>query len=212
MGRLGSGRGRKQYLELDGRTVLERSLEPFLDHAAIDWIVVALPGQDVQEPPLSLPPAVVVVAGGPTRRDSVRLGLEAVPPEADVVLIHDAARPLLRRVVVDRVLETAARGLGAVAAVPVHDTLKRTGADGRITGTVDRSDLWLAQTPQGFPREMIVEAHRRALEEGWEATDDASLVERTGQRVHVVDGDPRNLKVTRPQDLELAALFLSGGS
>ena len=200
---------RKQYIELAGEPILVRSLAPFVDHAAFEWIVVALPEADAAAPPLSLPPGVVVVAGGATRRDSVRLGLGAVPDEAEVVLVHDAARPLLRRALVDRVLEAAAEGVGAVAAIPVHDTLKRVDDERRITGTVDRGGLWRAQTPQGFPRATIVDAHRRAAEQGWEATDDAALVERAGHTVVVVEGERDNLKVTRPEDLRLAELLLS---
>ncbi|MFW5951893.1 MAG: IspD/TarI family cytidylyltransferase, partial [Gemmatimonadota bacterium] len=138
----------------------------------------------------------------------VRAGLAAVPGVADVVLIHDGARPLVTVAIVDRALRAAASGTGAIAAVPVTDTLKVIDDDGAITATVDRRDLWRAQTPQAFPREMIVDAYRRAAEEGVAATDDAALVERYGGRVVVVEGDARNLKITRPEDLGLAELLL----
>lgn len=200
---------RKQYLELAGEPILLRSLRVFLDHPAFQWIVVALPADDMAAPPLFLPQGVTVVAGGETRGDSVRFGLEAVPDAAQVVLIHDAARPLVTRVVVDRVLEAAETGVGAVAAVPVADTLKRVGEDRRVFETVDRAALWSAQTPQGFPRPMVVDAYRRAAEEGVAATDDAALVERYGGRVVVVNGDVRNVKVTRAEDLALAETFLA---
>lgn len=199
---------RKQYLELDGEPILLRSLRPFLDHPSVDWVVVALPAEDVESPPLEFPEGVTVVEGGAERMDSVRRGLEAVPEAADVVLIHDAARPLVTRAVVDRVLTAAAGGVGAIAAVPVADTLKRVGEEGVIEETVDRAGLWRAQTPQGFPRTLILEAHRAAAGAGGAATDDAALVERRGGRVVVVEGDARNLKVTRPEDLSLARLLL----
>lgn len=207
--RLGGAGTRKQYLELDGRPILLRSLDPLLAHPAVRWVVVALPADDLRSPPVTFPAGVILVEGGEERGDSVRRGLEAVPPEADVIAIHDAARPLLSRAVLDRTLEAAAGGVGAIAAVPVADTLKRVGAEGVIDETVDRRALWRAQTPQAFPRSMIVDAYRRAAAEGVVGTDDASLVERYGGTVVVVEGDERNLKVTRPADLEVARRLLA---
>ncbi|MDX1674264.1 MAG: 2-C-methyl-D-erythritol 4-phosphate cytidylyltransferase [Longimicrobiales bacterium] len=206
--RMGTGGVRKQYAELAGEPILRRSMGPFLERRDVEWVVAVLPAEDVEDPPFRLPDGVVVVAGGPERGDSVRHGLDAVPAAADVVLIHDAARPLVSGAVIDRVLRAVGPDVGAVAALPVADTLKEV-ADGRITRTVDRSTLWRAQTPQGFPRPMIVDAYRRAAEEGVRATDDAALVERFGGRVVVVQGDPRNLKITRPEDLRLAELLLA---
>ena len=202
---------RKQYTELAGEPVLLRSLRPFLEHPEVEWVVVVLPAGDVDDPPFELPAGVTVVAGGAERGDSVRNGLAVVPEAADAVLIHDAARPLLPGVVVERVLRAIGGGTGAIAAVPVADTLKRVDADGRITATVDRSGLWRAQTPQGFPRATIAEAYARAAAEGVTGTDDAALVERYGGRVTVVEGDTRNLKITRPEDLRLAELLLAEG-
>lgn len=207
--RMGQGGVRKQYLELGGEPMLLRALRVFLEHPAFEWVVVALPADDMAEPPLFLPDGVTVVAGGESRGDSVRFALEAVPRAADVVLIHDAARPLLSRAVVDRVLDAAATGVGAVAAVPVADTLKRAGRDDAVLETVDRGGLWHAQTPQGFPRSMIMDAYGRAADEGVDATDDAALVERYGGRVILVEGDARNIKVTRSGDLALAETLLA---
>lgn len=208
--RMGEGDRRKQYVELAGESVLLRSLRPFLDHPDVAWVVVALPPEDVASPPLALPEGVIAVTGGAERSDSVRNALEAVPEEAEAVLVHDAARPLLSRAVLDRVLRAVAGGTGAIAAVPVADTLKRVGEGGVIEVTVDRAGLWRAQTPQGFPRAVIVDAYRRAAAEGVTATDDAALVERYGGRVVVVEGDVRNLKITRPEDLERAEALLAG--
>jgi 2-C-methyl-D-erythritol 4-phosphate cytidylyltransferase len=199
---------RKQYMELAGSPVLLHALRPFLDHPAVDTVVVALPAEDVADPPLFLPTGVTVVAGGAERGDSVRLALEAVPESADIVLIHDAARPLLTRDLLDRTIEAAATGIGAVAAVPLPDTLKQVDGDGFVRGTVDRTGLWLAQTPQAFPRRMIVDAYARAQADDVVATDDAALVERYGGRVVVVHGSARNLKVTTPEDLRIAELFM----
>lgn len=209
----GSGRRmgavRKQYLELAGEPLLLHAIRPFLEHPDVHWVIVALPADDMAAPPLFLPEGVTVVAGGAERGDSVRVGLAAVPDTADIVMIHDAARPLLSRAVVDRTLAAAARGTGAVAGIPVADTLKRVAADGRIETTVERTGLWRAQTPQAFPRAMILDAYARAAEDGAAATDDAALVERYGGDVVMVEGSPRNLKVTTPEDLRVAALLLT---
>lgn len=207
--RMGGAGVRKQYLELAGEPILVRAIRPLLEDTRIEWVVVALPAEDVESPPFALPEGVVAVAGGADRGDSVRRALAAVPAPADVVLIHDGARPLLSAAVVDRTLGAVTGGAGAIAAVRVMDTLKRVSGEGVITATVDRSELWRAQTPQAFPRAMIVDAYGRAAAEGVEATDDAALVERYGGRVVVVEGDTSNIKVTRPEDLALADLLLS---
>lgn len=202
---------RKQYLELAGEPVLVHSLRPFLAHPAVQWAVVALPAKDAKDPPAwlaELDPRLTLVAGGAERGDSVYRALEAVPEAAEIVMIHDAARPLLTRPVIDRALAAAAAGVGAVAAVPVADTLKEVDADGKILATPDRSRFWRAQTPQAFPRRMILDAYRRAVEEGVHGTDDAALVERFGGTVIVVEGAPENLKVTSPADLIVAEAFL----
>ena len=199
---------RKQYMELAGTPLLLHALRPFLDHPMVDTVVVALPEEDMANPPLFLPAGVTVVAGGAERGDSVRLALEAVPDSVDIVLIHDAARPLLTRDLVDRTIEAALGGVGAVAAVPVPDTLKQVDADGFVRATVDRTGLWRAQTPQAFPRRMIVDAYARAQADEVVATDDAALVERYGGLVVVVHGSARNLKVTTPEDLRIAERLL----
>lgn len=207
--RMGTEGVRKQYLELAGEPVLTRSLRPFLAEPRVAWVIVALPPDDLDDPPFALPPGVRTVPGGRERGDSVRNALAAVPAEADVILIHDAARPLLTAEVLRRTLDAVDAETGAIAALPVSDTLKRVAEDRAIRETVERRDLWRAQTPQAFPRTMIVEAYRRAAEEGVSATDDAALVEHYGGRVVVVPGDARNLKITRPEDRVLAERLLA---
>lgn len=198
------GTVRKQYLEILGEPVLLRAVRPFLEHPRVGQVVVVLPPADVHDLPSWLRALPVhFVAGGAERSDSVWNGLLAVPPGHDLVLIHDGARPFVTRAVIDRVLARAPAG-GAVAAVRVSDTLKAVDDEGRIVSTVDRSRLWQAQTPQGFPLATIRAAHRRAREDAWQATDDASLCERLGVPVHVVEGDPANLKITHPGDLVIA--------
>lgn len=204
---------RKQYLEVGGVPVLLRAVLPFVHHPSISTVIVVLPPEDVASPPAWLSGlGVTIVAGGAERGDSVWSGLRAVSGDVDRVLIHDGARPFVSRDMIDRVLE-ACRDGGAIAAVPVTDTIKEVDAEGTITGTPDRARLWQAQTPQGFPREAILRAYVRAREEGVAATDDAALFERYAGPVRVVMGAARNLKVTRPEDLAVAeALALAPGA
>ncbi|HEU0299624.1 MAG TPA: 2-C-methyl-D-erythritol 4-phosphate cytidylyltransferase, partial [Longimicrobium sp.] len=173
-------------------------------HPRISSVVVVLPPEDVADPPRWLAGLPVrVVAGGAERGDSVRSGLRAIPDDAGHVLIHDGARPFVTREMIDRVLDACADG-GAVAAVPVTDTIQRVDARGTIVDTPDRSALWQAQTPQGFPRAAIVDAYRRASADGVAATDDAAVYARYAGPVRVVMGSYQNLKVTRPEDLPIA--------
>jgi 2-C-methyl-D-erythritol 4-phosphate cytidylyltransferase len=147
------------------------------------------------------------VTGGETRMDSVRIGLAEVPEEAAVVLVHDAARPVVSAEVVDRVLASLAEGWdGAAPALPVSDTLKRADADGGVVETVDRSGLYAVQTPQAFVADILRGAVARAAEP---ATDCAALVEAAGGRVRLVEGDPRLVKVTASADLALVEALLA---
>ena len=152
-----------------------------------------------------------LVQGGPERQDSVRLGLAALDPDCEIVVIHDAARPLITAEIIDRSVTAAAETGGALVAVPARDTLKRVGRDGVVVETVPRQELWLAQTPQTFQVPLIREAHARALTEGVLATDDAALVERLGGKIQVVLGNARNFKITTPEDLRLAEVLLQQG-
>lgn len=210
-GRRMGGR-RKQYVELAGEPVLLRAARPFFAHPAVVSVVVALPPEDAAHPPSWLKDAsekVRVVAGGGSRRDSVLAAVEAVSPEVDVVLVHDGARPLVTGPVIDRCLREAARGWGAVAGWPAEDTIKEVDETRRIVRTPDRAFLWSAQTPQAFPRRMLLDAYRRAVDEEMEATDDATLVEWAGGKVVMVRGARSNLKITRPEDLAWAELLLA---
>lgn len=208
----GSGRRmggrRKQYLELAGEPVLSRALRPFLAHPRVRWIVVALPADDVADPPAwlrDLDDRVVLVGGGAERFDSVRGALDHVPADAAVVIVHDAARPLVTHALIDRTLAAVEEGQGAIAAIPIADTVKEVVAGGLIVGSPDRRRLWRAQTPQAFPRALLVAAYGAGHAT---ATDDASVVERHGGRVVVVEGDATNLKVTEAADLVLAQALL----
>ena len=203
--RMGGAFGaRKQYLEIDGEPVLLRALRPFLAHPAITSVVVVLPPADLTDLPEwleNLP--IELVAGGVERGDSVWYGIAALADWTGIVLIHDGARPFVTREIVDRVLARAGEG-GAVAAVRATDTVKEVDETGRILATADRSRLWQAQTPQGFPLEVVRGAYERARRDGWAGTDDASVCERYGVPVVVVEGSPDNIKITNPSDLAIA--------
>lgn len=199
---------RKQYLEIGGVPVLLRAVLPFLHHPRIASVVVVLPAGDVDDPPAWLAALdLTIVAGGPERGDSVLHGLRAVAEDVDRVLIHDGARPFVSADVIDRVLD--AEG-GVIAAVPVTDTIQQVDADGVVTATPDRSTLWQAQTPQGFPRAALLDAYQRAREDGIAATDDAAVFSRYAGPVRVVPGSHHNLKVTRPEDLAVAEAIARG--
>jgi 2-C-methyl-D-erythritol 4-phosphate cytidylyltransferase len=201
----------KQYLPIAGVPMLLRSLRPFVSHPEVRQVVLVLPEAEAAAPPAWLAPhlgeCLRLVAGGAERGDSVAAGLAALDAACGVVLVHDAARPFVTRDVLDAVIGAARDGVGAVPAVPVADTLKAEGAPGVVARTVPREGLWRAQTPQGFPRAMLEEAHARARADGVRGTDDAALVERIGGVVRLVPGDPRNLKVTTPDDLALAEVL-----
>jgi 2-C-methyl-D-erythritol 4-phosphate cytidylyltransferase len=142
----------------------------------------------------------MIAPGGDTRTQSVANGLDDLPDEANIVLIHDAARPLVDNATIDRVVHHVRSGEPAIAALPVTDTIKEVDASHRITRTLDRTSLWRAQTPQGFPRDVIVRAHRDAASRKISATDDAALCERLGIHVAVVRGSERALKITEEED------------
>lgn len=193
----GSRFGRpKQYAVLGGRALLDWALDGA--RSACQGVVLVLPPEDVAG--FAASRADVVVGGGATRSESVRAGLAAVPARAEVIVIHDAARPLALPVLWSAVLDAVAAGAdAAVPAVPVVDTIKRV-AGGLVVGTVDRSELVAVQTPQAFRAAALRAAHAAA----GEATDDAALIEAQGGRVVWVAGDPHNMKITDPADIDVA--------
>jgi 2-C-methyl-D-erythritol 4-phosphate cytidylyltransferase len=205
----------KQYQPIGGVPMVLRALRPFLSHPDVERVVLALPPADAASPPSFLDgllgDRLIVVAGGAARGDSVAAGLEALGAGCTVVLIHDGARPFVERGVIDAVIGHARRGESAIAAVPLSDTVKEASAAdaSRIERTVPRDRLWRAQTPQGFPRTVLVDAYAQAATEARLGTDDAELVERYGVPVRLVADSSRNLKVTTPEDLALAELLAS---
>lgn len=198
----------KQFLDLAGRPVLAWSVAAFLAHPDVDDLVVVLAPDRAGDPPDWLAGARVV-AGGEARADSVRRGLAAIRAETEVVLVHDGARPFVTGALITRVLE-AARGGPAIPVLPVADTIKRVSPDGRVLGSLDRAGLAAAQTPQGFPREVLARVHGARDSES-EATDDAWLCERMGIDVRTVAGDAANFKITTATDLARARWWAGRG-
>ncbi|MFO7549967.1 MAG: 2-C-methyl-D-erythritol 4-phosphate cytidylyltransferase [Haliea sp.] len=206
-----AGEQPKQYLEIAGKSLLQHSLDALLAIAAVEAVVVALGAGDAWAPPLPCS-RVRLAVGGARRADSVLAALRAlqeIAHEDDWVLVHDAARPCLLPADGERLVAAVlASGSGALLAEPVVDTIKRVDADGRVLGTLDRSELWRAQTPQMFRLGELAAALDRALRAGVPITDEASAMEWAGHPVAVVPGSTRNLKVTVPDDLALAAFYL----
>lgn len=203
----------KQYRRLAGQTMLRRACRAFLGHPGVSAVRVVIHADDRRlydeaVDGLSLPEPV---PGGATRQESGRNGLEALAggDEPDIVLIHDAARPLVGPDTIDRVLGALETGPAAIAAVPVTDTLKRAGADDIAADTVERTGLWRAQTPQGFHFPAILEAHRAAA--GQSLTDDAAVAEAAGLPVKLVPGHEDNMKITTEADFARAERLLGGG-
>jgi len=191
--------GAKQYAVLGGRTIL--SISVAAARAACDGVVVVVPAADVSD---DVPGADRVVAGGATRSASVRAGLAAVPADAEVIVVHDAARPLASAELWQSAIAAVRGGAdGAVCAVPVSDTLKRVDGS-RVLGTVEREGMVAVQTPQAFRAAALRAAHARAAE----ATDDGALVEEAGGCVVTVPGSATNVKITHPQDLVVAEALL----
>jgi 2-C-methyl-D-erythritol 4-phosphate cytidylyltransferase/2-C-methyl-D-erythritol 2,4-cyclodiphosphate synthase len=208
--RFGAGRP-KQLLTLGGVTILQRSVDALLGHPRVHDLVVALPPELAAAPPAYLyrhDKPVVVVEGGARRQDSVARAFARVPAAAEIVVIHDAARPLVSADLIDRTVTAAATDGAAVAALRATDTVKRGDADGRVIETLPREHVYLAQTPQAFRVGVL----RDALAMAGDATDEATLAERAGHRVRLVEGEPGNVKITTPADLSAAERTVAAGA
>jgi 2-C-methyl-D-erythritol 4-phosphate cytidylyltransferase len=188
--------------------MLLHSVQRFQRRADVGMVVCVLPRSHVGDPPPWLFQSdlerLLISVGGPTRQASVENGLQDLPAGLGIVVIHDAARPLVSDATIDGVIAAARAGRGAVAALPVVDTLKEVGEDGQIIRTVERTRLWRVQTPQAFPREMLVRAHDAANSDKVVATDDAALCERLGIPVVVIRGSERAMKITDESDFARA--------
>ncbi|MFB0566475.1 MAG: 2-C-methyl-D-erythritol 4-phosphate cytidylyltransferase [Candidatus Aminicenantaceae bacterium] len=199
----------KQYSLLKGKPVLEWTLERFEEHDKVDEIILVLKDEKHKERILSKFRKIAsVVRGGKKRQDSVFKGFSQIDPEkAGVVLIHDGVRPLVENDFISRVIEVAMEKGAAIPAIPVEDTVKEVSGH-EVLRTLEREKLYRIQTPQGFLYPILNEALEKAREENYYGTDEASLVERTGKRVFIAQGDPRNIKITTPEDLKIVEALL----
>ena len=197
----------KQFRWVAGKPMLLHSLQAFQERTDVGMVVCVLPRDKAGDPPPWLfqcdHERMLVSVGGEERSDSVANGLEDLPEQLSIIVVHDAARPLVPPDVIDRVIAEARLGHGAVPALPVADTLKRV-ENGLVVETIPRAGLWRAQTPQAFPRSMIVQAYTEARAAGISATDDAALCERLGMHVVVVPGSERGMKITEAADFARA--------
>jgi len=198
----------KQFRPILGVPMLLRALRPFTSHPEVAHVVAVLPAAFAEHPPEWLAKLgggrLSLAAGGETRIASVRAGVARLPDACAVVLVHDAARPFPSRATIDAVIARARSGVGAVAAVPLSDTVKEVDGESRVARTIPRDRLWRAQTPQGFPRAMLREALGRLPPGAPVPTDDGELCERAGFPVDVVPDTPHNFKVTTADDFRIA--------
>ena len=200
----------KQYLLLDSLPVLVHTLKVFQKSKEIDEIILALPPEDLvyirQElaEKYGLTKVINAVAGGNERQDSVKNCLSAIKGECDFVVIHDAVRPFVTEELIERVVETAKATGAAVAGVKTKDTIKEINEDKIVAATVPRNNLWLAQTPQVFDYGLLKEAYRLAYDQNYYGTDDASLIERMGKEVTMVESSYENIKITTNEDMRMA--------
>lgn len=211
--RFGAGKN-KAFVLLAGRTILERIVTAFSDLPEIGEIVIVVAPDEVDEIRRQVKfyprqDIIQVVAGGSERQYSVENALAAVSDNAEIVLVHDGARPLISRRVICRVIKAVRDNSAAIVAVPVKDTIKVADSGGFVASTPVRSELWAVQTPQGFERELLIRAYRKAREDNFLGTDDSSLVERLGIPVKIVTGDYENIKITTPEDLPIAKMILT---
>ena len=201
----------KQLLKLRGRTILEHTVEAFIRSPLVQDIVVALPPDLARQPPDYLSSDrkhIQVVAGGRRRQDSVAAAFEKVKDRATLVVIHDAARPLVKQDLIGRTVFAAQMHGAAIAALPAHDTVKRGGLDTGVSETLPRDEIFLAQTPQVFRVDVLRDALALSRADV-DATDEAMLAEMAGHRVDLALGDPDNIKITRPEDLAMAEFLMS---
>lgn len=205
---------KKQYLGLDGVPIVGHTLRAFDRCPDLDRLVLVVPEDDLEHcredivAPLSLDHDVRLVAGGPRRQASVLNGLEVCGAADGSVMIHDGVRPFVRASLIQACLAGVGTTGACIPAIAATDTIKQIDANGRVTATLDRQQIRLAQTPQTFSLDLIRRAHQLAVKRGFMATDDASVAEFAGARVIVVPGDRDNIKITTPADLPIASAIL----
>lgn len=211
--RMGANRN-KLLLQVRSKPLIAWTLLAAEAASSISWIGI------VSQPPdwddfksiiadLKLKKTIALIPGGSTRQESVYNGLQALPINAEQVLIHDGARCLVTPNLFDACSDAILHCSGLIAAIPVKDTIKVVDDNGIITSTPERKQLWAAQTPQGFDVNLLKHCHAEGVRQGWEVTDDAALFEKCGLEVRIVSGEETNLKITTPQDLAIAEFILS---
>ena len=204
----------KQLLKLDGVTIIERTLMPFIHCPDIKEIVIVAVEDSIEHineiiQRISISgKSFKIVTGGTERQDSVWNGLKAVPEDTDIVVIHDAVRPFITSTLISECVQYALNNGAVTTMRPIRETVKEV-AYNVVVKTLDRSTLWITQTPQAFKKELILEAHRNARREKFYGTDDCMLVERLGYPVHKIEGNDLNIKITTPYDLKIAGIILS---
>jgi 2-C-methyl-D-erythritol 4-phosphate cytidylyltransferase len=205
---------KKQYHFLGGKPILAHTLDKFETCPLIRSILLVVSQEDMDYclkeviEKYKFQKVSQVVPGGKRRQESVKNGVDTLPKDADIVAIHDGVRPFVTRAMIEDSIHSAVRYGAAVLAMPVKETIKMSNPDGTVLKTLDRESLWQVQTPQTFQVNVIKEAYHRATQDGFIGTDDASLVERIGVKVHILPGSYANIKITTPEDLLLANLFL----
>jgi 2-C-methyl-D-erythritol 4-phosphate cytidylyltransferase/2-C-methyl-D-erythritol 4-phosphate cytidylyltransferase/2-C-methyl-D-erythritol 2,4-cyclodiphosphate synthase len=208
----------KSFLPIAGRPLVLRALDRFFLARSIEQVILVVAATEMERSQALLQGDLnlshrpwTIQAGGPTRQESVRRGLEKLPRDCEIVVIHDAARPFVSASLIDRCVGEACLAGAVVVGVPVQNTIKVVSEEHWVEATPARSSLWEIQTPQVFRKELIVEAHDRALRQGVDATDDATLVEQMGKPVFVLLGETTNIKITTPEDVLLAEALLRAG-
>jgi 2-C-methyl-D-erythritol 4-phosphate cytidylyltransferase len=208
----------KVYLSIGGRVLLLRTLDQFFRATKVKNLIIVVAEQDLarcqsllRSDPQAREQSWILQTGGSSRQKSVHRGLEKVSSDCEVVVIHDGARPFVSPELIDRVIEEAQARKAVVVGVPVRDTIKLISGDRQILSTPARDCLWEIQTPQAFERSLILEAHQAAQRNDQDATDDASLVERLGKPVYLINGERTNIKITLPEDLLFAEALVASG-
>jgi 2-C-methyl-D-erythritol 4-phosphate cytidylyltransferase len=209
-----NGSVRKQYLALDGIPILGRTLNIFDSCSQVSQIIVVVPDEDLDFcrneilTPAKLQKDVKLIAGGLERQDSVYNALKIIEPDEGIVIVHDGVRPFVRQKHLVDAINGAEEFGACILGIPAFDTVKEVNPKNEIIQTHQRDMLWLAQTPQVFKVKLIQKAHEKAKQEGFMGTDDASLVERLGEAVKIIPGSRRNIKITNPEDLNLARAII----
>jgi 2-C-methyl-D-erythritol 4-phosphate cytidylyltransferase len=205
---------KKPFHFLEGKPILSHTLDKFETCPLIRSILLVVGQEDMDYclkeiiEKYKFQKVSQIVPGGKRRQESVKNGIDALPKDAEIVAIHDGVRPFVTKTMIEDSIHSAVRYGAVILAMPVKDTIKMSNPDGTVLKTLDRESLWQIQTPQTFQVHVIKEAYYRATEDGFVGTDDASLVERLGVKVHILPGSYTNIKITTPEDLLLAALFL----